>query len=52
MKDCEEELNDSLFRNLAGTRERISHWRELNGELPHSSLGYGAPAEFAEALIS
>ena len=41
-------LNASWFTSLSDAQRKIEAWqRDYNGERPHSSLGYLAPAEFA-----
>jgi hypothetical protein len=49
----DEFLNETLFRNLAHTRELIVDWMtDYNSERPHLALGYQAPAGFALHLAT
>ena len=46
-------LNETLFRNLAHTRDLIAAWvNDYNTARPHSALGYQTPAGFALHLTT
>jgi transposase InsO family protein len=46
-------LNETLFRNLAQTRDLIVAWvNDDNTARPHSALGYQTPAGFALRLTT
>ena len=46
----EEFLTMRLFRHLWDAQEQVGRWKKYyNEELPHSSLGYRTPKEFALA---
>lgn len=49
----DELLNETMFRNLAHARVLISAWAtDYNTELPHSTLGYETPADYARTLTT
>ena len=49
----DEFLNETLFRNLAHTRELMAAWvADSNTERPHSALGCQTPAGFALRLTT
>jgi len=49
----DELLNKSLFLDPDHARNLIAAWMDdFNTQLPHSSLGYLTPAEFAEIVIA
>jgi putative transposase len=45
-------LNANWFTSLSDARRKIENWRQdYNQQRPHSSLGYLAPAEFAQKQL-
>lgn len=49
----DEFLNETAFRNLAHARDLIAAWvDDYNTQRPHSALGYGTPADYAQTLTT